>query len=69
MPRSSSAKLGDFNILDYCNYSSDTIILESLSISKLLPSFYNSLSLRSYLHSQMNLLPFIYTFVSFFCYQ
>ena len=44
MSCNSSVKLDDFNILDYCNHSSDIRILESLYISKLRPSLNNSLS-------------------------
>ena len=63
MPSNSSVELEDFNILDYCNQSPDIRILESLYISKLMPSLNNSLSshpLLPILHYQildLSLLP------------
>ena len=44
MSCNSSVKLDDYNILNYCNHSSDIRILASLYISKLRPSLNNSFS-------------------------
>ena len=68
MSCNSSVKLDDFNILDYCNHSSDIRILESLFISNLMQSLNNSLSshplcIVKYLYLFL-LIPLFYSFVA-----